>query len=85
MESTVTTFVNESEALKKSVQPTLKLLRDTNGKIDAQVEINKNKILQYERDIEQLKKDNEALALLKADNETFIVNVGDVLDGDENK
>jgi septal ring factor EnvC (AmiA/AmiB activator) len=69
----------KSEALIKSVPTILGQLKQTNEEITAQIQINVNTIEQHTKDIEQLHKDNEALAAQKTRNETFISKVEDIL------
>lgn len=68
----------KSEALKKSVQTILNELKNTNNEIVAQMQMNEASAVQKNAEIEQLHVDNEGLAVLKADNETFISKVEEI-------
>lgn len=69
----------KSENLKNGIAPLLKQLVTTNLEIAKQIEDNKTLIAQNEANIEQLYRENEELAVLKADNETFISKVEEFL------
>lgn len=69
----------KSENLKNGIAPLLKQLVTTNLEIAKQIEDNKTLIAQNEANIEQLYRENEELAVLKADNETFISKVEGIL------
>lgn len=73
---------SKSEALKKSVQTILGEIKRTNDEITAQLQINENNAEQLGRDIETLRKDNEELLVLRAENETFISKVEDIIPED---
>ena len=73
---------SKSEALKKSVQTILGEIKRTNDEITAQLQINENNAVQLGRDIETLRKDNEELIALRAENETFISKVEDIIPED---
>lgn len=69
----------KSENLKNGIAPLLKQLVTTNLEIAKQIEDNKTLIAQNEANIEQLYRENEELAVLKTDNETFISKVEEIL------
>ena len=69
----------KSENLKNGIAPLLKQLVTTNLEIAKQIEDNKTLIAQNEANIAQLERDNEELAVLKGDNETFISKVEEIL------
>ena len=69
----------KSENLKNGIAPLLKQLVTTNLEIAKQIEDNKTLIAQNEANIEQLYRENEELAVLKTDNETFISKVEGIL------
>lgn len=73
---------SKSEALKKSVQTILGEIKKTNDEITAQLQINESSVVQLGHDIEQLQKDNEELLVLRAENETFISKVEDIIPED---
>lgn len=69
----------KSENLKNGIAPLLKQLVTTNLEIAKQIEDNKALIAQAEANIEQLYRENEELAVIKGDNETFISKVEGIL------
>lgn len=69
----------KSENLKNGIAPLLKQLVTTNLEIAKQIEDNKTLIAQNEANIEQLYRENDELAVLKTDNETFISKVEGIL------
>ena len=69
----------KSENLKNGIAPLLKQLVTTNLEIAKQIEDNKTLIAQNEANIEQLYRENEELAVLKTDNETFISKAEEIL------
>ena len=69
----------KSENLKNGIAPLLKQLVTTNLEIAKQIEDNKTLIAQNEANIEQLYRENEELATIKGDNETFISKVEEIL------
>lgn len=69
----------KSENLKNGIAPLLKQLVTTNLEIAKQIEDNKALIAQAEANIEQLYRENDELATLKADNETFISKAEEIL------
>ncbi len=79
MINTSTALRNKSEALKNGIGQLVQELKKTNDEIATQLQINENSVEQHHKDIEQLGKDNEALAVLRADNETFISKVEEIL------
>ena len=66
---------NKSENLKNGIAPLLQQIVTTNLEIAKQIEGNKALIAQANANIEQLYRENDELATLKADNETFISKV----------
>ncbi len=79
MINTVTNHKNKSEAFKNTIKTCLSELKQTNKEISAQIEINENSIEQHHTDVRLLESDNEELAVLRADNETFISKVEEIL------
>ena len=69
----------KSENLKNGIAPLLQQLVTTNLEIAKQIEDNKTLIAQNEANIEQLYRENDELTVLKADNETFIAQVEEIL------
>ena len=69
----------KSENLKNGIAPLLKQLVTANLEIAKQIEENKALIERAEANIEQLYRDNDELAALKAENETFISKVEEFL------
>lgn len=69
----------KSENLKNGIAPLLKQLVTTNLEIDKQIDDNNAIIAQANANIEQLYRENEELAVLKTDNETFISKVEGIL------
>lgn len=69
----------KSENLKNGIAPLLKQLVTTNLEIAKQIEDNKTLIAQNEANIEQLYRENDELAVLKTENETFIAQVEGIL------
>ena len=69
----------KSENLKNGIAPLLKQLVTTNLEIAKQIEDNKTLIAQNEANIEQLYRENDELAVLKTENETFISKVEEFL------
>lgn len=78
MENTAQMLRAKSEALRTSVRTILNELKITNNEITAQMQINEASAVQKNAEIEQLHVDNEGLAVLKADNETFISKVEEI-------
>ena len=70
---------NKSENLKNGIAPLLQQIVTTNLEIAKQIEGNKTLIAQAEANIEQLYRENDELATIKAENETFISKVEDFL------
>ena len=68
-----------SENLKNGIAPLLQQIVTTNLEIAKKIEENNALIERANANIEQLYRDNEELATLKADNETFISKVEEVL------
>jgi hypothetical protein len=68
-----------SENLKNGIAPLLQQIVTTNLEIAKQIEENKALIERAEANIEQLYRDNDELAALKAENETFISKVEEFL------
>ena len=69
----------KSENLKNGIAPLLKQLVTTNLEIDKQIDDNNAIIAQANANIEQLYRENEELAVIKGDNETFISKVEGIL------
>lgn len=69
----------KSENLKNGIAPLLKQLVTTNLEIDKQIDDNNAIIAQANANIEQLYRENEELATIKGDNETFIAQVEEIL------
>jgi hypothetical protein len=69
----------KSESLIKGIEQLLTELKNTNGEIDVQIQMNKGVIEEAHANIEQLDKDNLELAVLKADNETFISKIEEII------
>lgn len=68
-----------SENLKNGIAPLLQQLVTTNLEIAKQIEENEALIAQANANIEQLYRENDELAVLKTDNETFISKVEGIL------
>lgn len=68
-----------SENLKNGIAPLLQQLVTTNLEIAKQIEENEALIAQANANIEQLYRENEELAVIKGDNETFISKVEGIL------
>lgn len=79
MANTVEHLRMKSENLVKGIEQLLAELKKTNGEIDVQIQMNKGVIEEAHANIEQLDKDNLELAVLKADNETFISKIEEIL------
>lgn len=79
MANTAKELCIKSENLKNGIAPLLKQLVTTNLEIAKQIEDNKTLIAQNEANIEHLYRENDELAVLKADNETFIAQVEEIL------
>ena len=73
----------KSENLKKGIGTLLKEIVATNNQIAGQIEANKAAVEEANANIEQYKRDNEELAALKADNETVISKIEEILGEDE--
>lgn len=73
----------KSENLKKGIGTLLKEIVATNNQIAGQIEANKAAVDEANANIEQYKRDNEELAALKADNETVISKIEEILGEDE--
>lgn len=69
----------KSENLKNGIAPLLQQIVTINLEIAKQIEDNKALIAQAEANIEQLYRENDELATLKADNETFISKAEEIL------
>jgi hypothetical protein len=68
-----------SENLKNGIAPLLQQIVTTNLEIAKKIEGNKALIAQANANIEQLYRENDELATLKAENETFISKVEEFL------
>jgi hypothetical protein len=69
----------KSEAYVKAIRISLGELKKVNAEIAAQMEQNKATAEQAQANIEQLYRDNDELAVLKTENETFIAQVEEIL------
>lgn len=69
----------KSESLVKGIEQLLIELKNTNNEICNQITMNEGLVEQAHMDIEQLLKDNEALAALRVENETFIAKVTEII------
>lgn len=69
----------KSESLVKGIEQLLMELKNTNNEIGNQITMNEGLVEQAHMDIEQLLKDNEALAALRVENETFIAKVTEII------
>ena len=69
----------KSENLKKGIGTLLEEIVKTNNQIAGQIEENRAAVEQANANIVQLNRDNEELAVLKADNETFISKIEEIL------
>lgn len=69
----------KSESLVKGIEQLLIELKNTNNEIGNQITMNEGLVEQAHMDIEQLLKDNEALAALRVENETFIAKVTEII------
>lgn len=79
MANTVEHLRMKSESLVKGIGQLLAELKKTNGEIDVQIQMNEGRVEQAHADIEQLRKDNDALATLRAENEAFIAKVTELI------
>lgn len=79
MANTVEHLRMKSESLVKGIEQLLTELKSTNGEIDIQIQMNMGVIEEARANIEQLDKDNLELAVLKADNETFISKIEEII------
>ena len=68
-----------SENLKNGIAPLLQQIVTTNLEIAKKIEENNSLIERANANIEQLYRDNDELAVLKGDNETFISKVEEIL------
>lgn len=79
MANTAEEFRIKSENLKNGIAPLLQQIVTTNLEIAKKIEENNSLIERANANIEQLYRDNEELAVLKGDNETFISKVEEIL------
>lgn len=79
MPNTVDHLSMKSESLIKGIEQLLTELKNTNGEIAIQIQMNEGLVEQARMDIEQLNKDNEALMALRAENEKFIAEVTKII------
>lgn len=79
MINTVTNLRKKSEAFVNTIKTCLGELKNTNNEITTQIQINEASVDQHNKDVEQLHKDNEELAVLRAENETLVSKVEDIL------
>ena len=77
--STVENLRVKSENLKNGIAPLLQQIVSTNLEIAKQIETNNATIAQATASIAQLERDNEELAVLRAENEKFISKVEESL------
>ena len=68
-----------SENLKNGIAPLLQQIVTTNLEIAKKIEENNSLIERANANIEQLYRENDELAVLKGDNETFISKVEEIL------
>ena len=79
MANTVEHLRMKSESLVKGIEQLVNELKNTNGEITVQIQMNDGRVEQAHADIEQLRKDNDALATLRAENEAFIAKVTELI------
>lgn len=79
MANTVEHLRMKSESLVKGIEQLVNELKNTNGEITVQIQMNEGRVEQAHADIEQLRKDNDALATLRAENEAFIAKVTELI------
>lgn len=79
MTNTVEHLRMKSESLVKGIEQLVNELKNTNGEITVQIQMNDGRVEQAHADIEQLRKDNDALATLRAENEAFIAKVTELI------
>lgn len=77
--NTAETLRRKSENLKNGIAPLLQQIVTTNLEIAKQIEENKALIEKANANIEQLYRENEELATIKGDNETFVSKVEEIL------
>lgn len=79
MANTAEVLRMKSESLRNGIGQLLQGLVDTNLEITQQIQMNEAAVAQANANIAQLGRDNEELTVLKADNETFISKVEEIL------
>ena len=79
MSSTAENLRLKSENLKKGIGTLLNEIVNTNNQIAGQIAANKSAVEQANANIVQLNRDNEELAVLRTDNETFIAKIEEIL------
>lgn len=79
MANTVEHLRMKSESLVKGIEQLVNELKNTNGEITVQIQMNDGRVEQAHADIAQLRKDNDALATLRAENEAFIAKVTELI------
>lgn len=79
MGSTAENLRLKSENLKKGIGTLLNEIVNTNNQIAGQIAANEAAVVQANANIVQLNRDNEELAVLKTDNETFIAKIEEIL------
>lgn len=80
MASTTQMHKTKFEALVNTISNVKNEMKQASNEIGVQIEINNAAIVQHEKEIEQLRKDNEELVTLKANNEAFISKVEKILE-----
>lgn len=79
MTNTVDHLSMKSESLIKGIEQLITQLKNTNEEIAMQIKANESAVEQAYANAEQLLKDNESLAALRADNEAFIAKVTEII------
>lgn len=72
---------NKSQGFKEGFINLVNLMIETNKEIEAQMKANEATVVQAQVSIEQLHRDNEELAVLRAENEKFIAEMQRVILG----
>ena len=72
---------NKSQGFKEGFINLVNLMIETNKEIEAQMKANEATVVQAQASIEQLHRDNEELAVLRAENEKFIAEMQRVILG----
>ena len=79
--STAETLQTKSQGFKDGFINLVNLMIETNKEIEAQMKANEATVAQAQVSIEQLHRDNEELAALRAENEKFIAEMQRVILG----